>query len=103
MIMTTIKLPGISGKRREIIQTIQGIINQSAENKGCLKADLYQGIDDKDILYFNEEWQTEKDLEEFKASKFMAVLKGLGPLLEEPLKIEHVVKITSYACYDRKI
>lgn len=93
MILTTIKIHGRSEKRKEIVQTIKALSEQLAQDNGCMKADLYQDLDDKDTLYFLEEWLTRKDLDKYKTSKSLAVLLGLETLLTESLEIKHAVKL----------
>ncbi len=93
MIITTIKIHCRKGKRKEIVQTIKGLTEQLTKDGGCVKAELYQDLDDKDTLYFMKEWQTKKDLEKYKTSKFLAVLLGLEPLLRDSVEIKHAVKV----------
>ncbi len=94
MIVTTIKIHGLSQKRREILQTIKGLADQVVKDGGCTKADFYQDIENKDIFYLMEEWQTVDDLEKFLKSRSLAVLLGLDNLLAERLEIKHAVKCT---------
>ncbi len=61
MIITTIKIHCRKEKRKEIVQTIKGLTEQLTKDGGCVKADLYQDLDDKDTLYFTKEWQIEKE------------------------------------------
>lgn len=93
MIITTIKIRGRAETRKEIAQTIKGLTEQLTKDGGCVKADLYQDLDDKDTFYFMEEWQTRKALEKHKTSKYMAVLFGLETLLAESVEINHAVKL----------
>ena len=93
MIITTNKIICQKGKRKEIVQTIKGLVEQLIQEEGCVNADLYQDLDDKDILYFTEEWQTKKALENYKTSKSLAVLLGLETLLAESLEIKQAVKL----------
>ena len=93
MIVTTIKIHCRSGKRRVIVQTIKGLAEQLVLNGECLKAELYQGLDDKETFYIIEEWQTWKALEKYKSLKSLAVLLGLETLLAESVEIKHTVKL----------
>lgn len=93
MIITTIKIHCRRDKRKEIVQTIKGLTEQLTTDGGCLRADLYQDLDNKDTLYFTEDWPTRKDLEKYKTSKSMSVLLGLETLLAEAVEIKHAVKL----------
>ncbi len=93
MIITTIKILCRQGKRKEIVQTIKGLTEQLIKERGCVKADLYQDLDDQDTLYFAQEWQTIGDLEKHKTSKFLAVLLGLETLLAASVEVKHAVRL----------
>ena len=93
MLITIIKIRCRREKRKEIVQTIKGLTEQLTKDGGIGKADLYQDLDNKDILYFTQEWQTRKDLEKYKISKSLAVLFGLETLLAESVEISHLVKL----------
>ena len=93
MIITTIKIQGNPAKRKEIVLTVEGLTEKMRKSAGCLRADLYQDLENKDTFYILEEWQTIKDLENYKASKSMAVLLGTEPLLTGALEIKYAVKL----------
>lgn len=94
MLLTTIRIHGRPEKRKEIMQAIRGLVVKVAREKGCLKVNIYQDIEDKDTLYLFEEWQTMDDLENYKKSNTLSVLLGLESLLSESLQIKHAVKCT---------
>jgi len=93
MITTTIQINGRSGKQKEIAQTIKGLTEQVTDYTGCLRAELYQDLDDQNIFYLIEEWSSREALERYKASRLMAVLLGLETLLTESLLIRHAVRL----------
>jgi quinol monooxygenase YgiN len=87
MFLTTVKLRGKSSKRKEIVQTLHELSDRMKGDDSCVKADLYQDIDNKDTLYFLEEWQTRKSMDKQNKSEFCAVLLGMDSLLVESLEI----------------
>jgi quinol monooxygenase YgiN len=91
MIITTIKIHGLPQKRKEILQTIKGLVDQMAKDDGCKRADLYRDLYDRDVFYIMEEWKTVSDLEKHKKSKSLAILFGLESLLVESLEIQYAV------------
>ncbi len=93
MIITTIKIHCRKEKRKEIVQTIKALTEQLTKDGGCVKAALYQDLDDQDTLYFTKEWQSRKNLEKYKTSKSLAVLLGLETLLADSVEIRHAVKL----------
>ena len=92
MILTIIKLHGLAGKRREILQTIRELDSKAAQEMGCVDATYYEDIDNRDIHYILEKWKTEGDLERYKRSKPYKVLLGLEVLLAGPLEIQHTIQ-----------
>lgn len=95
MIFTTIKLHGLAHKRREILQTVRGLAEKMPLDSGCLSVDIYQDLDNRDILYLREKWHTIKDLDAYKKSNSLAVLMGIQALLVESIEIKHAVKYSA--------
>ena len=69
MITATIKLHGRHEKRREILQTIKGLVNQLSKDTNCNQVKLYQEIDDEDTFFLVEDWPSERDLNEYLSSQ----------------------------------
>jgi quinol monooxygenase YgiN len=88
MIIATVKLKGRGEKRREIIQTISGLGDQVRKIKGCSDVNSYQDINDQDVFYHVEKWQTQKDLDEYLSSKLFAALLGIRTILVEKPTVE---------------
>ncbi|TKB07284.1 putative quinol monooxygenase [Desulforhopalus sp. IMCC35007] len=95
MILSVIKMHGLAGKRREILQTIKELVSRATQEKGCMATAYYEVIDNKDIHYILENWKTEEDLERYKRSKAYKVLLGLEALLAGPLEIQHTIQCES--------
>ena len=95
MILTIIKMHGRSTKRREIIQTIKELDSKAAQEEGCVTAAYYEDIDNQDVHYILEQWETREDLERYKGSTAYNVLLGLEALLKEPLQIQHTFQCLS--------
>lgn len=93
MITTKTKLRFNSNNRKEILQTVYRLSELDLKSKGCLKAEVWKDVSDKNILYLVEEWSSHKDMEKHNLSKSMAVLCGLQYLLVEDLQTLHTVKM----------
>lgn len=52
MLISSIRMKGRSDKRKDIIQTLNGISDQVRLKKGCLDVKSYQAIDDEDIFFW---------------------------------------------------
>lgn len=92
MYVSSIKIKGRTGKNKEIIQTINGMVDQVKLTKGCLKAMSYQAINDENTFYLVEEWKTLHDVESYMNSKLFAVLLGLKSILVEMPEIKILVE-----------
>lgn len=93
MIITIIKIHSRAQNKKEIVQTIRDLTVQLIKEGDCVKADLYQDLDDQNTLYFFVEWQSREALEKYKTSKSPAVLLGLETLLADSVEINHAVKL----------
>lgn len=85
-------MKGRSDKRKEIVQTLNGISEQIRLKKGCLNAKNYQDIDNEDIFYLVEEWETQQDMDVFMKSQLFAALLGIQTILEEKPEINILVE-----------
>ena len=92
MFISSIKMKGRSDKRKEIIQTLDGISDQVRQKKGCLNAKSYQAIDNEDIFYLVEEWKTQQDMDEYMNSKLFAALLGIKTILVEKPEIKILIE-----------
>ena len=93
MITATIKLHGRPEKRREILLTIKGLVNQLNKGTNCNQVKLYQEIDDEDTFFLVEDWANGHDLDEYLTSQLFKVLLGVQPILEDPLEIKLFTEI----------
>ena len=102
MYISSIRMKGRPGKRKEIMQTINGIVDQLRLRKGCLDAASYQDLNDENIFYLVEEWQTQQDMDEYLHSKLFAVLLGIKTILVETPEIKILSEDCSYYCDDKE-
>jgi len=102
MFVSSIRMKAQPGKRKEILQTINGIIDQLSLKKGCLDVSSYQDIDDENIFYVVEEWQTEQDLNEYLHSKLFAVLLGIKTILVDRPEIKILSEKCCYNCEEKE-
>jgi len=92
MFISSIRMKGRSDKRKEIIQTLNGISDQVKLKKGCLNAKNYQDIDDEDVFYLVEEWKSQQDMDEYMNSQLFAALLGIQTILVEKPEINILVE-----------
>jgi len=96
MIISTIRMKGCPGKRKEILQTINGALGRLKRRKGDLDVSSYQDVNDKNIFYLVEEWRTQKDMDRYLHSNLFAVLLGIETILTAKPEIKILVESGSY-------
>jgi quinol monooxygenase YgiN len=74
-------------KRRELLQTLSSIAEQVRNESGCLKATVFQNVEDDNELLLIEEWSTQKDSDAHLDSDLFTVLKGAAGLMLQPPEI----------------
>jgi quinol monooxygenase YgiN len=96
MIVSMMKLNVSPDNRKELLQTISSLNQSTRQEKGCLDHHVYQDVENANILFFKEEWETLWDLENHLRSYRFSVLLGAMRLLVEPPEFEfNEVKATS--------
>lgn len=103
MLTASIKMYGRSEKRKEIIQTIKGISEQLQQSKHCLDASIYQDLNDENVFYLVEEWESEQELEAHLNSMMFAALLGAGILLVKPPQVKCMVENGPESCSKQKM
>jgi quinol monooxygenase YgiN len=83
MIETTIKMTVSAEKRKEVLQTVKAILGPIRREPGCISCNCYVDVEDENVLFFEEEWNTRADLETHLRSDHFGVLSGAMRLLRE--------------------
>ncbi len=92
MFVSSFRMKGRSDKRKEIIQTLNGLSDQVRLKKGCLNVMSYQAIDDENVFCLVEEWKTKPDLDEYMNSQLYAALLGISTILVEKPEVQILVE-----------
>jgi len=92
MIIAAIKMKGRQEKRLEIIQSLNGFTSKILEHKGCKYANCYQDINDQDIFYHVQEWQSQEEFDAHRDSKLFAALLGLQSILAAEPQIDFMYR-----------
>ncbi|MBU0943669.1 MAG: antibiotic biosynthesis monooxygenase [Proteobacteria bacterium] len=102
MFTSSVIMKGRAEKRKEILQTLNGISEQVRRKKGCMSAHSYQDINDENTFCLVEVWRTKQDMDEYLHSKLYAVLLGVKTILVEAPEVTILVKDSSYSCGDKE-
>jgi len=87
MILAIVHMKVSSRKRKELSQAITSLLNSVRKKKGCVRCDLFHGMEDENVFCLLQEWETWKDFETYRESENYKVLQGAKHLLYEPCEI----------------
>lgn len=72
------------GKRDVLRQVLEGLIEPTSKEKGCINYDLHQGVADPDRFFFYENWESDADLDaHLDAPHLRAFAARIPELLDE--------------------
>jgi len=87
MILAIIRMKVLAEKRVELCQTIVSLIGSLRTEKGCLRCDFCQSMEDENELSIFKEWDTRENLNSHLKSERFRVLRGAMNLLKEPYEM----------------
>ena len=83
-----------AGKEQELRQLLEGLIQPTKQESGCVTYDLHQGSTDPAVFYFYENWESPDHLDvHMQSSHLQHALGRVDELLDGPLIIERLQRI----------
>jgi quinol monooxygenase YgiN len=86
MILVITKMSIHPEKRVELTQTITSLSGFTRAEKGCAYFELCQNIEDENILFLLEEWDTQENLMAHLKTEHFSVFLGAMNILAQPYK-----------------
>jgi quinol monooxygenase YgiN len=83
VILVTLKMIVQPEKRRDLLETIRGMLEPARVERGCLSYRLYEDIENRNAFVLLEEWATQEDLERHIRTDNQRGLLALMDLLSE--------------------
>ena len=83
MILATLKMIVHPEKRRDLLETMRGMLEPARVERGCLSYHLYEDVEDRNAFVLIEEWATQEDLESHIRTDHQRRLLALMDLLSE--------------------
>ncbi len=84
MITITAKCALIENKKEEFIELAKELVEESNKESGCISYNLYEDINNENIVTFVEVWETIEDIENYnKSDHFKRVVLKLRKLQME--------------------
>jgi quinol monooxygenase YgiN len=87
VILAVIRMKVLAEKRKELAQTILSLIGSLRTEKGCLRCDFCQSLENENELCILEEWDSRKNLNSLMKSERFKVFRGAMSLLQEPYEM----------------
>jgi quinol monooxygenase YgiN len=92
VILAIIRMKVLAEKRKELAQTILSLIGCIRAEKGYLRCDFYQSLENENELCIFEIWDSRKNFNSHMKSERFHVFRGAMNLLQEPYEmIVHTV------------
>jgi quinol monooxygenase YgiN len=88
MIVSSTKIGVPPENRKEFLQTLQALIGRIRHERGCIKYNVYQDVENANAFIFIEEWETQADLYRHLRSDRFGVLLGALRLLSDTSEIK---------------
>ena len=87
MVLVILRMKVLPEKRMELSQTIVLLIGSIRTEKGCNRCEFCQSIEDENLLFLLEEWDTRENLMSHLKSGRFKVLRGAMNLLKDPYEM----------------
>jgi len=81
MLTVIISMTAHPEKCLELKQTLLALIEPTRKEKGCLRCDVFEDIENENSFFVVEHWETQTDLDGHQESDRFAVLMGARSLL----------------------
>ena len=87
MSLMIIRMRVLSGKYKELSQTVALLIDGIRTEQGCRRCDVWRSMENENQLFLLEEWDTRENLSRHLHSERFKVLRGAMDLLQEPCEM----------------
>jgi quinol monooxygenase YgiN len=92
MILTTLSVVVPPARRQDIVAVFSSLLGPVRAEPGCRSSELYQQVDDGNVLHYVEEWETAEQLERhMRSARYERLLAIMEASAERPvLRYDHV-------------
>ena len=83
------------GKREELRQALEALVEPTRQEKGYINYDMHQSLQDPDMFFFYENWESDADLDAHLAAPHLTSLAARIPELldEQGLTVNRVRRV----------
>jgi len=85
MVISTLRIVTAPQSRAEVVRTLSAQLGPTRVQPGCHKCDLYQDVEDPEVITLVEEWESQGDLDlRLGSEDYRAVLAAIELSREQP-------------------
>ena len=85
IIISTLRIVTAARSRSEVVRALAAQLGPTRVQAGCLKCDLYQGVEDPEVITLVEEWESHADLSaRLRSEEYRSVLAAIELTREQP-------------------
>lgn len=85
MIISTLRLVTAVRSRAHVLQVLSAQLGFTRAQSGCLRCDLYQEVENRNVITLIEEWESPADLSaRLRSEEYRAILAAIELSREEP-------------------
>ena len=85
MVISTLRIFTASQSRAKVVRTLSAQLGPTRVQPGCHKCDLYQDVEDSEVITLVEEWESQADLDlRLGSEDYRAVLAAIELSREQP-------------------
>ena len=84
MVIVIIKMTALPNKKLELKQSLMALIKPTRNEKGCLRHQVLQDLENDNDIDIIQLWQTQANMEAYLRSDLFKILMGTKYLLSRP-------------------
>jgi quinol monooxygenase YgiN len=85
MVISTLRIVTTPQSRAEVVRTLTAQLGSTRVQPGCRKCDLYQDVEDPEVITLVEQWESQADLTlRLRSRDYRAVLAAIELAREQP-------------------
>jgi quinol monooxygenase YgiN len=85
MVISTLRIVTAPQSRAEVVRTLVGQLGPTGVQLGCLKCNLYQDVENPEVITLVEQWESQGDLDlRLRSEDYRAVLGAIELSREQP-------------------
>jgi len=85
MVISTLRIVTGPQSRAEVVKTLVAQLGPMRVQPGCHKCDLYQDVEDSEVITLVEQWESQADLSlHLRSADYRAVLAAIELSREQP-------------------